>query len=1033
MRLFVFIADGWGAVNGGINCFNYDLVKACAHIKKDDNDIRICCVVPGLTPEQQTEMQQEGIIPITLSKGAFDSPEAVQVISGNIQKNPELEYFYPDKCNTFCVGHDIYTGNISKQLAEECSGWNIVFHHMDYQSYYLLGKPNVSNYEKKVEEQKSVLRGADLVCAVGPMLHQSAEDLSRDAGKCIEVFPGVASFNAQPKYPNRYNLIVFGRVEEDNQAIKQTPLAIDAFAKAISMDQDTRIIRDNSMLWVIGYDVDDPESLTEEVLRLQKEAAEIAGCMCNVSPSSYINDRTELGEKLRDMSVAMMLSFHEGFGLVGYEAIAAGVPLILSKNTGLYMFLEREKLDHLIYPVQIAGSNLTKRYSEDDLCTVAKALRDIRQEEDKYKEKALKLRETLLSKSDKYSWDAVANNFIENVFRRFKAELKSMSKVFYKPDDITKLSTDLKNGTYTTITFDPSAGKHIFIVKGENTLASLVACLQEKYNNTYTISIYNMQDGEDADSAYSNFLINCWSAFGKKDDIKGSGFEGFLGERLPKTILILDNFPLEFIPRFHDMFSMLDKQRDDFYIFITFKIDCFLQICPYRRSDILGSQIPPIDKRSLPMCLTDEQKLIIKILAFREKRGYSKRLIAYICNAINTYWAQQEESKYLAGFEEPIAIENELKEFGLIEEYSEYSYQNVETYLSAAAELEVDDKSYALGLAILGRFYERCYYRGWSRDQQLSWGYFSCKCFSRAGVIDCEIKDAIKANYEKLLRKIRKRAMDMSDYGPYFNALKRFFDEYETPNDPWVWYAFIHCETIYCPSEDTLNKVYRVLETEFPDSEKEKRKKNELYVQLIRLTAELEDELDIDDSLIHLLDGITELAEDNPSGTVWNQCFLTVFNLATAQKKYDLADEYLIRYKEVSKNDDLYPKMLILAMETELKISKYVAGYEIDLTHSLSDIGHAFGIARDKLQDCRAQAWTTGLRGECQILLGVENGEGNLRKAMKLRKYSGEKTKLYKNWLQRISKYDSLQQKTKDFLKQEMIRTGILVYTGQGS
>lgn len=1026
MRLFIFIADGWGAVSGGINCFNYDLVKACARIKKDENDIRICCVVPELTHEQQNEMQQEGIIPITLSKGAFSSPEAAQVISGNIQKNPELKDFYPDKCNTFCVGHDIYTGNLSKQLAEECNGWNIVFHHMDYTSYYLLGKPNVSNYEKKVEEQKSILQGADLVCAVGPMLLQSAEDISRNAEKCIEVSPGLASFDARSNCLNRYNPIVFGRVEKDNKAIKQIQLAIDAFARAISMDQGTPIIKNNPTLSVIGYNANDSDSLTEEVRRLQKGTAKIAGGMCNIIPSLYINDRTKLEERLRDASVAMMLSFHEGFGLVGYEAIAAGVPLILSKNTGLYMFLEREQLDHLVYPVQIKGSASSERYSEDDLDTVARALRDIRQEESKYKEKAIKLRETLLSKPDKYSWDAVANNFIQNVFQCFKAELKGMSKVFYSPDEITKLSTDLKKGTYTTIAFDSSVGKHIFTVKGENTLAPIVDCLQKKYDETHTIFIYNMQDGEDADSAYSDFLTNCWSAFGRRDDIKGYGFEAFLGKRLQRKILILDNFPLEFIRSFHNMFSILNTQRDDFYIFVTLKLDCSPQICPYRRSDMLGSRMSSINQRSLPICLTDEQKLIIKILAFRGKRGYSKRLIAYICNDINTYLAEQEENKCLAGFEDPTIIENELEGLGLIEEYSEYSYQNVETYLSAAAKLEVDDKSYAIGLAILGRFYERCYYRGWRREQQLSWGYFSCKCFSRAGAIDCEIKGAIKANYEKLLRKIRKRAMDMSDYGPYFNALQRFFDEYETPNDPWIWYAFIHCETIYCPSVNTLNKVYRVLEAEFPDSEKEKRKKNELYVQLIRLTAELEDELDVDGSLKHLLDSIKELAEDNPSGTAWNQCFLTVINLAAAQENYDLADEYLIRYQEVSEKDELYPKMISLAMETELKIAKYVAGCEIDLNNSLSDIRRAFHIARDKLQDCRAQAWTTGLWGECQILLGTENGEGNLRKAMDLRKNSGEKTKLYKNWLQRISKYDSLQQKTKDFLKQEMIRTGCL-------
>jgi hypothetical protein len=35
-----------------------------------------------------------------------------------------------------------------------------------------------------------------------------------------------------------------------------------------------------------------------------------------------------------------MLSWHEGFGLVGWEAIAAEVPLVVSKRTGLYKLLD---------------------------------------------------------------------------------------------------------------------------------------------------------------------------------------------------------------------------------------------------------------------------------------------------------------------------------------------------------------------------------------------------------------------------------------------------------------------------------------------------------------------------------------------------------------------------------------------------------------------------------------------------------------------------------------------------------------------
>lgn len=1034
MIVFSFIADGWGAVNGGINCFNYDLVMACARLKKADIHTKICCVVPDLTPEQQNEMRKNSIIPITLSKGAFHSPEAVQLIAGAIQEERELQRYYPDKCNMFYIGHDIYTGNLSKQLSDACGGWDIVFHHMDYLSYYLLGNPNVSRYNEKTKEQNNVLRSADLICAVGPMLLQSAQDISRSTyvDKCVEVFPGLAMFETLQTLPNRFNPIVFGRVEKGNQAIKQIPLAIDAFAMAIAMDKDAPIIKNNPTLLVVGYETGDPDALIEEVDRLQKKAAKIAGKICNVVPRTYTNDRTELGEWLRDASVAMMLSFHEGFGLVGYEAIAAGIPLILSQNTGLYEFLKREQLEHLVYPVQIEGSRSDDGYSEDDQKTVARALRNIRQNEVEYKKKAMNLRNMLLSKKERYSWDAVADHFIQNVLRRFESDLKSMPSVFYNPDEVTKLSADLKDGIYTDVVFEPLPQKRVFVVEGKNALASIVACLQKKFQQKYEIVLYNVQEGEDASFVYLDFLNNCWEYFGKKDDINGFGFEWLLGRRLKKTILILNDFLAESISDFGDLFYLLNKQAFDFYIFAVFPSELQVGIRPYERKNVPKFQKIDEKQAPFPACLTDEQKLITKVLAFRGKLGYSKRLIEYICNGMNDYWNSQDGTTYIVRFDDPAKIESELEDLGLIEEYSEYSYKNVEAYLSAAAELAVKDKSYALGLWMLGRFYARCYYRGWSRDQQLSWGYFSCNCFFSAAAIDHEWKSKIKPTYEILLLRIRKKAMDTSDYERYFNALRNFIELYEKPDDPWLWYAFIHCEVIYCPSRSALDRVYHVLQMEFPDTEKEKRKGNELYVQLIRLTAELENELGVSSSLDSLRDRIEELAEENPSGTVWNQCFLTAINLAADRKRFDLADVYLDHFQKSAKPDNLYPKMIVLALKSDMKIVKHFAGYEVDLNNVLSDVKTAYQIAKNNLQDYRAQAWTVGLCGECQILLNVGDGEQKLRRAMRIRKSSGEKAKVYRNWLYRISKYPLLLPQTKNLLEQEMVRTGMRAHSERG-
>lgn len=1011
-------------MNGGINCFNYDLVIACAQAKREDNRTKICCVVPDLTDEQQAEMQSFGIIPITLSGKAFDSPEAIQLIFDQIKSNRKLHYYYPDKCNTFCIGHDIYTGNLSKCLAQKCAGWNIVFHHMNYSSYYLLGKSNVSAYEEKVAQQKDVLRHADLVFAVGPLLLKSAQDIVRcGTATTKEVLPGLATFNALPTPPNYFSPIVFGRIEENNQRIKQIPLAIDAFATAIAMDKDTPVIGDNSTLLVIGYESDDLSALKEEVCRLRERTYEIAQHLCNVVPLPYIHDRAKLGEQLQSASVAMMLSFHEGFGLVGYEAIAAGVPLIISKNSGLYMFLEREQLDHLVYPVQIAGSDTRDGYSQDDLEAVAKALRTIRQNENCYKKKAMELRDILLSTPDKYSWRAIANNLIQTVCEWFEDELKSFSTVFLMPNEVTKLDVALKNKNYSDIVFCPSTGIHMYTIKGENALASLMRNLQKEESNDYEIFIYNMQTGEGGNSSYLDFLNNCRATFGESGDPETRGFEYVLGNRLRKTILILDEFSEEYISDFEDLFRSLNEQNFDFYIFAVIESDSAPQITPFNKEPKPSLSENRVPQKSILTTLTPEEALLIKVLAFRGKRGYSKRLVNFICNNINDYY--QKEAGELPIFKDSKTTEEKLKEYGLITEYSEYSYQNVEAYLEAVSNLEVDNKSYALGLSILGLFYARCYYRRRGRDQQLSWGYFSCKCFSHAATLDDSIKKEIKSDYEMILSKIRKRAMDTSDYSRYRDALQRFIDEYQNPDDPWIWYTLIHCETIFCPTSNTLIKANRILETEFSDPDAKSDNENALYVQFIRLVAELEYELDIDGALENLLGRIEALPEKCQSGIAWNQCLVTIINLAINKKKYGLAEQYLEQHEKIATPDELYPKMIRLTMKTDLKIAKQADGYTVNLKSSLSDITRAFRIAKDTLQDYRAQGWISGLWGECQILLGdSEQGEKNLQKSMRFRMSGGESTKMYRNWLQRISRY-SLQPYTRMLLEAEMKRMEI--------
>src|SRR5918999_5248329 len=77
-------------------------------------------------------------------------------------------------------------------------------------------------------------------------------------------------------------------------------------------------------------------------IELKQFAFKYADAVVNLHALPYIQDRQQLYSELSKASVALMPSWHEGFGLVAWEAIAAGVPVIVSKHSGVYRLLDEE-------------------------------------------------------------------------------------------------------------------------------------------------------------------------------------------------------------------------------------------------------------------------------------------------------------------------------------------------------------------------------------------------------------------------------------------------------------------------------------------------------------------------------------------------------------------------------------------------------------------------------------------------------------------------------------------------------------------
>src|SRR5699024_4288851 len=131
------------------------------------------------------------------------------------------------------------------------------------------------------------------------------------------IIPGLAEMGTIQGNDNKTVALTFGRVEKDNDIIKQTKLAIAAFSKVYG--ENAYLFEKNSpMMRVIGCDSNNSEEYKEII----DFASSYSKKLINILPIPYTKDRKNLFEYIQQSGFCLMLSYHEGFGLTGYEAIS---------------------------------------------------------------------------------------------------------------------------------------------------------------------------------------------------------------------------------------------------------------------------------------------------------------------------------------------------------------------------------------------------------------------------------------------------------------------------------------------------------------------------------------------------------------------------------------------------------------------------------------------------------------------------------------------------------------------------------------
>ena len=233
-------------------------------------------------------------------------------------------------CIDVVIGHGVHLGRqvpMIKEFRPNCK-W-IQFVHIVPEELAMFkdyAHPTVKG-EKKHQDEVELCKLADQVVAVGPKVTEDFACYLRSCGKdedLINLTPGIfsefANINQAAKGGETFRVLVFGRGYSEDFRLK----GYDIAARAVAM------LKDEECTFKLVFS-GAPNGEEEKVKkRFLKEG---------ISPGQLIvrsaRDREQLAEEFCQADLVIMPSRTEGFGLVALEALSAGLPVLVSGNSGI--------------------------------------------------------------------------------------------------------------------------------------------------------------------------------------------------------------------------------------------------------------------------------------------------------------------------------------------------------------------------------------------------------------------------------------------------------------------------------------------------------------------------------------------------------------------------------------------------------------------------------------------------------------------------------------------------------------------------
>ena len=321
------LGSGWSSSKGGLSTLNRELaIQLSEHAKAD-----VSLLVPeGACEFKEIKEASSFGITVVEAKGrtAYDHLDWLSTPP----KDHNME---------IVVGHGVKLGRQVQFIRDSARFPNCKWVQVVHTAPEDLGRfksytEPISKGQRKHQDEVELCKLADLVVPVGPRLKNFYSSYLRRHKTDQDVFtvtPGLFDREFEdlvekqkPNEDGEFKVLLFGRGDDEDFELKGYNIAAQAFS-------DPRMKKDFCLMFV-GAPQGKEDEVTQRLVQcgIAKEQLFVR---------EFIANREGIKDILCEADLAIMPSKSEGFGLVGLEALSAGLPFLVGSRSGFAKALEK--------------------------------------------------------------------------------------------------------------------------------------------------------------------------------------------------------------------------------------------------------------------------------------------------------------------------------------------------------------------------------------------------------------------------------------------------------------------------------------------------------------------------------------------------------------------------------------------------------------------------------------------------------------------------------------------------------------------